>query len=319
VTLWRAWRQEFRARAKTLRVHEGCRLESIAGLDTLAEAWSRVRANKGGPGGDGVTIARLAPQIERSLEGLAQAIRDETYRPRKIRRAFIRKPNGGTRPLSIPAVIDRVAQTAAMLALEPDIDRRMSETSLAYRVGRGVADAIAAVEAAHADGLRWTVDADIRSYFDTIPHRQLMAELAIWIDDERILRLLLRWIRTFGWRGRGVAQGAPISPLLANIYLHPVDRLMATMGYRMVRYADDFVVLAASGRDAARALAAVERFLRARGLALNRDKTRIVPPGTALPFLGCTVRSDAPTCADLCASGGAGARSAAPAPRSTPQ
>jgi len=200
-------------------------MEDIASLETLAEAWSRVRANKGGPGGDGVTIAELAPDIERSLEALSKSLLAETYRPHKIRRAFIWKASGGKRPLSIPAVIDRVAQTAAMLALEPEMDQRMSETSLAYRVGRGVPEAIRAVEAAYAAGLGWTVDADIKSYFDTIWHRQLMTDLAIWIDDERILRLLLRWLRTFGWRGRGVAQGAPISPLLANLYLHPVDRL----------------------------------------------------------------------------------------------
>lgn len=115
-----------------------------------------------------------------------------------------------------------------MLAIEPELDSRMSETSLAYRVGRGPPQAIKAVETAFAEGLGWTVDADIKSYFDTIWHRQLMTDLAIWIDDERILRLVLKWLRTFGWRARGVAQGAPISPLLANLYLHPVDRLMAT-------------------------------------------------------------------------------------------
>ena len=291
MTLWLNWRQAFRARAKTLRVYEGTRLEGIASLETLAEAWSRVRANKGGPGGDGVTIAELAPEIERSLETLSKTLLAETYRPHKIRRAFIPKPNGGRRPLSIPAVIDRVAQTAAMLALEPEFDQRMSETSLAYRVGRGVPQAIKAVEDAYACGLVWTVDVDIKSYFDTIWHRQLMTDMAIWIDDERILRLLLRWLRTFGWRGRGVAQGAPISPLLANLYLHPVDRLMATAGYRMVRYADDFVVLVGSAKEASRALKDVERFLRGRGLALNREKTRIVPPGEEVRFLGCVVRA----------------------------
>jgi group II intron reverse transcriptase/maturase len=253
-----------------------------------------VRANKGGPGGDGVTIGQLAPGIERSLEVLAAAIIGETYRPHGIRRAFIRKPDGGKRPLSIPAVIDRVAQTAAMLALEPEIDRRMSDLSLAYRVGRGVPQAIRAIEAARAEGLAWTVDADIKSYFDSILHRQLMADLAIWIDDARILRLLLRWLRTFGWRGRGVAQGAPISPLLANIYLHPLDRLMTARGYRMVRYADDFVVLTAGAREASRALGDVERLLRGRGLTLNREKTRIVPPHAALWFLGCTIGAARP-------------------------
>ena len=192
MTLWETWRHAFRAAPKRVRVSEGPRLEDIASLETLAEVWSRVKANKGGPGGDGVTIAELAPEIERSLEALSAALLAETYRPLKLRRAFIKKANGGRRPLSIPAVIDRVAQTAAMLALEPDMDIRMSETSLAYRVGRGPPHAIAAVERAFAAGLVWTVDADIKSYFDTIWQRQLLTDLAIWIDDERILRLILR-------------------------------------------------------------------------------------------------------------------------------
>ena len=291
MTVWQTWRQAFRTDPKRLRVYEGTRLEDIARVETLAEAWGRVRANKGGPGGDGVTIAELAPEIERSLEALSAALLGETYRPHKIRRAFIKKANGGRRPLSIPAVIDRVAQTAAMLALEPEMDARMSETSLAYRIGRGPPQAIKAVEAAFAEGLIWTVDADIKSYFDTIWHRQLMTDLAIWVDDERILRLMLRWLRTFGWRGRGVAQGAPISPLLANIYLHPFDRLMAVNGWRVVRYADDFVVMTESLSNAKRAMKDVERLLRGRGLALNAEKTRIVPPDQPLLFLGQTLRA----------------------------
>jgi len=268
VSVWQSWRQVFRSQRR-IRVYEGTRLEDIARLETLAEAWGRVRSNKGGPGVDGVSIADLAPAIEASLEALSAALLAETYRPHKLRRAFIRKPDGGRRPLSIPVVIDRLAQTAAMLALEPEMDARMSETSLAYRVGRGPPQAIAAVERAFAEKLVWTLDADIERYYDRIWHRQLMTDLAIWIDDERILRLLLRWLRTFGWRGRGVAQGAPISPLLANLYLHPFDRLMAVAGWRMVRYADDFVVLTRSEAETKRAFKDVERLLRGRGLALN--------------------------------------------------
>jgi CRISPR-associated protein Cas1 len=153
-------------------------------------------------------------------------------------------------------------------------------------VGRGPPLAIAAVRSAFAEGLVWTVDADIKGYFDSIWHRQLMTDLAIWIDDERILRLILRWLRTFGWRGRGIAQGAPVSPLLANLYLHPFDRLMAVNGWRVVRYADDFVVLTVSAPEAERALKDVARLLKGRGLALNPDKTQIVGPSETLHFLG---------------------------------
>lgn len=286
MTLWQTWRQAFRAAPRRARIYEGARLEEIAQVETLAEAWGRVRANKGGPGGDGVTIDDLANDIELSLEDLSKRLLAESYRPKKLRRAFIRKASGGRRPLSIPAVIDRVAQTAAMLVLEPEMDARMSETSLAYRVGRGPPLAIAAVRSAFAEGLVWTVDADIKGYFDSIWHRQLMTDLAIWIDDERILRLILRWLRTFGWRGRGIAQGAPVSPLLANLYLHPFDRLMAVNGWRVVRYADDFVVLTVSAPEAERALKDVARLLKGRGLALNPDKTQIVGPSETLHFLG---------------------------------
>lgn len=297
MSLWQTWRQAFRARPRRVRLIEGARIEDIASLETLAEAWSRVRANKGGPGGDGVTIAEIAPAIEQSLETLSVALLDGTYKPVKLRRAFIKKASGGLRPLSIPAVIDRVAQTAAMLALEPEMDGRMSETSIAYRVGRGPPHAIEAVEAAFASGRVWTVDADIEKYFDKIWHRQLMTDLAIWIDDERVLRLLLKWIRTFGWRGRGIAQGAPVSPLLANIYLHPFDRLMAVAGWCVVRFADDFVVMTRSEREARAALKDVERLLRGRGLAINKDKTRIVEPGDSFVFLGRVLC--APSDADL--------------------
>jgi group II intron reverse transcriptase/maturase len=299
VTIWQTWRQTFRSEPRRLRAYEGARLEDIARLGTLAEAWGRVKANNGGPGGDGVTIAELAPEIESSLEELSKSLLGEVYKPQKIRRAFIKKANGGRRPLSIPAVIDRVAQTAAMLALEPEMDVRMSETSLAYRVGRGPPQAIRAVEAGFAQRLGWTVDADIKSYFDTIWHRQLMTDLAIWIDDERILRLLLKWLRTFGWRGRGVAQGAPISPLLANLYLHPFDRLMAVNGWRVVRYADDFVVQTTNEVAARRALKDVERLLRGRGLALNMEKTRIVGPDKPLVFLGVALRTSTVVSGDI--------------------
>jgi CRISPR-associated protein Cas1 len=141
----------------------------------------------------------------------------------------------------------------------------------------------------------WTVDADIKNYFDTIWHRALASDLAVWIDDERILRLLLRWMRTFGWRGRGIAQGSPISPMFANIYLHPFDRLMAVSGWHVVRFADDFVVLTAGELNARRALKDAERLLRGRGLALNAEKTRIVPPDQIFTFLGATLSAKSVT------------------------
>ena len=290
MTLWRKWRQGFRALPKRVIAFEGPRLEDIANLNALAEAWGRVRANKGGPGGDGVTIESITPFIDRELERLRDDMLMESYRPRPLRRAAIRKPNGSMRHLAIPAIIDRVAQTAVLIVLEPHLDERMSEASWAYRPGRSVDQAIAAVGAARAAGFIWTVDADIANYFESISHRQLKNDLTIWIDDERILRLLAKWLRTFGWRGRGVAQGAPISPLFANLYLHPLDRQVRAQGAEIVRYADDFVVLVRTAGAARRILRDTERQLRYRGLALNRDKTRIVAPEEELIFLGQRLR-----------------------------
>jgi group II intron reverse transcriptase/maturase len=286
VPLWHAWRRAFRARSPQLVVHEGARLEEIADLPVLAEAWSRVRANKGGPGGDGITLEQIAPAIERHLAELSEALLAETYRPLALRIAPIRKESGGKRFLAIPAIIDRIAQTAALIALDSGIDARMSETSWAYRHGRGVPEAVAAVGTAFAAGHGWTVDADIKSYFDRIPHRHLRADLSIWIDDPRIMRLMDKWLASFSRRGYGIAQGAPISPLLANIYLHPLDRLLTAAGYAIVRYADDFVILAGDEMRAEKALALAEQILRERGLRLNRAKTRIVPPETEFVFLG---------------------------------
>lgn len=284
MTSWQAWRHAFRSRTPRKTACEGARLEDIASVETLAEAWSRVRANKGGPGGDGVTIAELAPCIDGELRALNIALLTARYRPRKLRRVPIPKADGERRWLAIPSIIDRIAQTAAVVALIPGIDARMSETSWAYRPGRGVPDALSAVEAAFADGFRWVVDADIKHYFDNVPHCRLMEDLAIWIDDERVIELISLWLASFG--KRGIAQGAPISPLLANMYLHPLDRLIVAAGHRVVRYADNFVVLARNETAAKEALVLAQRLLRMRGLMLNNAKTRIVLPGEASVFLG---------------------------------
>jgi CRISPR-associated protein Cas1 len=283
MTMWRLWRQAFRA--KTPRsVCEGARLEDIAALNTLAEAWGRVRANKGGPGGDGLTIDELEAGIDQQLPALAEALLTGRYRPSPLRRAPIAKKDGGRRWLAIPCLIDRISQVAALIALSPDIDVRMSEMSWGYRPGRGVDDALAAVNAALEDGFRWIVDADIKRYFDSVPHQRLMEDVSIWIDDERVINLIALWLASFGTRG--IAQGAPISPLLANIFLHPLDRLIAAEGHKVVRYADDFLILSRDHRAAKQALTLARQLLAMRGLRLNHAKTRILAPGGIFTFLG---------------------------------
>ena len=291
----RPWRKPHGALSQSrLDQGRGCVLERISAPDILREAWRRVRANKGGPGGDGVTLAVFEQQLDCNLADLAGSLRDGRYRPGRLRRAVIVKPDGRPRTLAIPGIRDRVAQTAALVVIGPMLDPRLSESSFAYRPGRGVDDAVAAVAAAFAAGRVWTLDADVARYFDRVPHGRLLEELAIWLDQEAVLGLFALWLRSFSRFGRGIAQGSPISPLLANLFLHPLDRLVAAAGCMMVRYADDFVVLAAGEPQLRAAQAGIATVLRRRGLALNAGKTRIVAPGREFVFLGRTLCAPVP-------------------------
>ncbi len=272
-------------------VVEGATLEVIAAPETLREGWNRVHANKGGPGGDDVTIAQFGQKLEANLNELSRLLMTERYRPGALKRVAIPKSDGRTRLLLIPAIVDRVVQSAMLRALSPTLDPRMSEASWAYRPGRGVKDALDQVEGAYSDGFVWTVDADITKYFDRVPHSRLIDELTIWIDDERLISLISLWLRGFGRRGIGIAQGSPISPLLANLYLHPIDRRLAASGYALVRYADDLVILTKTAADAKKALALLKSLLQARGLSLNGLKTSIRAPDEAFRFLGKQIRA----------------------------
>ena len=236
-----------------------------------------------------MTIAAFEADMAGHLQSLSQALLDGTYRPKRLRRAHLPKADGGWRALAIPAVVDRVAQTAMLLVCVPYLDPRMSDASWAYRPGRGVAGAIAQANAGFRDGFVWTVDADITRYFDLVPHARMIAELTIWIDDERIIQLVGKWLRGFSRLGIGIAQGAPVSPLLANLYLHPIDRLLVSEGFHVVRYSDDLVVQAKSEADGREAQKLLSRLLNGRGLSLNRAKTRLVGPDEPFVFLGQTL------------------------------
>ena len=268
-------------------------LARITDPTVLRLAWQRVRANHGAAGGDTVTAAAFARRLDQELSGLARAIAAGHYRPGPLRRVSIPKPDGGERVLAIPCVRDRVAQSAVLLVLQPALERRQSQASFGYRPARGVAEALDAVRRAHAAGLVWTLEADIVHYFDSVPHHRLLAELSIWIEAEDVLRLLAQWLTGFSPAGLGIAQGSPISPLLANLYLHPLDRLLVAAGHRPVRYADDFVVLSPAARAAEQAWRIAEGVLAERGLALKAAKTRIVAPGTPFRFLGETLAAPA--------------------------
>ena len=271
-------------------------MDKVCAPDTLEAAWNKVRVNDGAAGVDGQSLERFAAQEELYLTELATALREGSYRPQPVKRVDIPKGDGKTRPLGIPTVKDRIVQTAVKFVLEPIFEATFCPTSYGFRPGLGCRDALREVAQLTEEGHTFVVDADLQSYFDTIPHERLMQRVEERISDGRILGLLRNWLAqdilrdTERWTPtEGTPQGAVISPLLANIYLHPLDQWMAARGYRMVRYADDFVVLCKSREEAEAALAEVGAFVKDNGLRLHPDKTHIGDcrnPGEGFDFLG---------------------------------
>ena len=193
--------------------------DRVTAYDTLFEAWSRVRANRGSAGGDGESVAAFeAAGVPDRLRRLADEIRGGRYRPGPVRRLAVRKPDGGTRPLAIPCVRDRVAQTAAALVLTPRLDPEMEDSSFAYRVGRSTLRAVRRVEALRAAGYVWVVDGDIERYFERVPHGPLLGVLGRYVDDGDLLALVRLWLSAAmadtPTPDRGLPQGSPLSPLL---------------------------------------------------------------------------------------------------------
>jgi RNA-directed DNA polymerase len=271
-------------------------MDKVCALDTLEAAWSKVQANDGAAGVDGQSLERFAAQEELYLTELATALRDGSYRPQPVKRVEIPKGDGKTRPLGIPTVKDRIVQTAVKFVLEPIFEATFCPTSYGFRPRLGCRDALREVAQLIGEGHTFVVDADLQSYFDTIPHERLMQRVEERISDGRILGLLRSWLVQDILRNmerwtptEGTPQGAVISPLLANIYLHPLDQRMAARGYRMVRYADDFVVLCKSREEAEAALAEISAFVADNGLRLHPDKTHIGDgrnAGEGFDFLG---------------------------------
>jgi len=271
-------------------------MDKVYAPATLSAAWERVRVNDGAAGVDSQSIERFEARAERYLAELSTAMREGSYRPQPIRRVDIPKGDGRTRPLGIPTVKDRIVQTAVKFVLEPIFEATFRPTSYGFRPGRGCRDALREVAQLIEDGNAFVVDADFESYFDTIPHERLMQRIEERISDGRILGLVRGWLEQDimqdlqRWTPtEGTPQGAVISPLLANIYLHPLDNLMAARGYRMVRYADDFVVLCKSREQADAALAEIRAWVADNGLRLHPDKTRVGDcrqAGEGFDFLG---------------------------------
>jgi len=262
---------------------------------TLRAAFSAVASNDGAAGVDHVGIEQYARNLDTNLARLSEALRTGTYQPQAIRRHYIPKPGSQEkRPLGIPTVQDRVAQTALRMVLEPIFERDFAAQSYGFRPGRGCKDALRRVGELLETGHVHVVDADLKSYFDTIPKDRLLAEVGRKVVDGRVLGLVRAFLDQSVLDGdqdwvpeQGTPQGAVISPLLSNIYLDPLDHLMAEQGYEMVRYADDFVVLCRSPEDAAGALALVRDWTAQAGLTLHPAKTRMVDARTdGFDFLG---------------------------------
>ena len=264
----------------------------------LQRAYEKVRRNGGSAGADAQTLGHFERHAERELERLHQELRTGTYRPQPARRVWIPKP-GSTeeRPLGIPAVRDRIVQGALRHVLEPIFETSMAAHSYGFRPGRGAKDALRRVDALLKAGHVHVVDADLKSYFDTIPHERLMALVKARVADGRVLALVESFLRAGvleearGWQAteRGTPQGGVISPLLANLYLNPLDHQMAAAGWEMVRYADDFVILCRSRAEAEAALDTVRQWVKEAGLQLHPDKTRITDAsekGGGFDFLG---------------------------------
>lgn len=263
----------------------------------LDRAFGKVWAKGGCAGVDEQTVAHFARQAGAELARLHAQLRDGTYCPQPVRRAWIPKPGSKEqRPLGIPAVRDRVVQAALRHVLEPIFETEFAEQSYGFRPGRGAKDALRRVDTLLKAGHDWVVDADLKSYFDTIPHDRLLALVQARVAEGRVLALVESFLRAGvleagqGWQPteRGTPQGGVISPLLANLYLNPFDHQMARAGWELVRYADDFVILCRSEAEAQAALSQVRTWMKEAGLVLSPEKTRIVnaaQPG-GFDFLG---------------------------------
>ncbi len=259
-------------------------IDKVFAEQNLHASYGNVAANQGAPGVDHVTVEAFGNAVEANVKRLMQSLRDGTYTPQSILRVYIPKP-GSTeqRPLGIPTVRDRVVQAAVRHVIEPIFEKEFAAHSYGFRPGRGCKDALRRVDELMKDGFVYVVDADLKSYFDTIPHARLMSRLRERIADGRVLSLIESFLKAGIMDGlkewepeAGAPQGAVLSPLLSNVYLNPLDRQMAERGYQMVRYADDFVILCRNQADAEQALTEIRQWCEAEGLTLHPTKTRIV-------------------------------------------
>lgn len=275
----------------------------------LREAWKSVKSNDGSPGVDGMTIKKVEEYgIDMYLKELGEELRKQTYKPQAVKRVMIPKANGGERPLGIPTIRDRIAQSVCKMILEPIFEADFEDSSYGFRPGRSSKDAITAIKGHLKEGKTEVYDADLSKYFDTIPHDKLLIALKLRIADPRILKLITKWLKVSVCEDgkyksgkdnhNGTPQGGVISPLLANVYLHLIDRIVSSTqslfskhGIKIVRYADDFVLM---GKELPKAvLEKLKTLLHRMGLMLNESKTRHIDArAESFNFLGFTIRYD---------------------------
>jgi RNA-directed DNA polymerase len=259
-------------------------MDKVYALPNLKSAFEEVKRRKGGAGVDHETIEMFERNLEANLRRASEELASGRYRPRAIKRTWIPKPGSREkRPLGIPTVRDRVVQAALRHVLEPIFEREFAEQSYGFRPKRGCKDALRRVRRLLEAGNHWVVDADLKSYFDTIPHERLIERVEERVSDGRIIGLLREYLKQevldtmTSWKPEeGTPQGAVISPLMSNLYLNELDHKMEELGYEMVRYADDLVILSRSREEAEEALREVSKWTAEAGLKLHPEKTRIV-------------------------------------------
>ena len=261
-------------------------MEQIVSRENLMAAWHRVQANKGAPGMDGMTVEDFLPFSQIHWPRIRAALLEGTYHPAPVRRVYIPKPDGSQRPLGVPTVLDRVIQQAVAQVLTPLFEADFSPHSYGFRAGRSAHQALRTVETGWKEGHRYAVDCDLKAFFDTVNHDRLMGQLRDKIQDRRVLGLIRCYLEAGvvlpdGSRAAtpcGVPQGGPLSPLLANITLTPLDRELERRGHQFARYADDFLIMVGSQTAANRVLESVTRFVEERLLlVVNRTKSRAAP------------------------------------------
>jgi len=273
------------------------KFKHIFNFDALSTAFERVKANRGCAGVDGVTMDMFKEELQKNLSRLEHELKKKLYIPLPLLELLVDKGNGEARNLCIPSVSDRIVQAAVLHFIEPILEHEFEDCSFAYRKGRSVRQAVYKIKEYYDNGYRWVIDADIDAFFDSVDHRMLVQKVKKYIKDQYIVSLIELWIKAEIWDGKtikvmdkGIPQGSPISPILANLFLDELDEAMLKQGYKYVRYADDFIILCKTPEKAKTCLEFTKTVLDR--LFLKLDEANIVSFEHGFEYLGVTfVRS----------------------------